>query len=99
MNNSFLYTNTLKNKDIYIFIICNNFKKKILEIQTMLNIKKFIAKCGTKNNKKGGALKDMFNRLTGKKNDNKNYPIYPNEYYRLYGWNGWNILNNDDLIL
>ena len=40
MNNSFLYTNTLKNKDIYIFIICNNFKKKILEIQTMLNIKK-----------------------------------------------------------
>jgi hypothetical protein len=40
MNNNFLYTNTLKNKDIYIFIICNNFKKKILEIQTMLNIKK-----------------------------------------------------------
>lgn len=35
-------------------------------------IKKFIAKCGTKNNKKGGGLKDMFNRLTGKKNDNKN---------------------------
>jgi hypothetical protein len=35
-------------------------------------IKKFITKCGTKNKKKGGGLKDMLNRLTGKKNDIKN---------------------------
>ena len=35
-------------------------------------IKKFIAKCGTKNKKKGGGFKEMFSRFTGKKNDIKN---------------------------
>ena len=37
--NTFKFTNNLKNKDIYLFIICNNLKKNILEIQNMLNIK------------------------------------------------------------
>ena len=34
-------------------------------------IKRFITKCGMKNKKKGGGLKDMFNRLRGKNNDSK----------------------------
>jgi hypothetical protein len=34
-------------------------------------IKRLITKCGMKNKKKGGGLKDMFNRLRGKNNDSK----------------------------
>ena len=35
----FFYTNNLKNKDIYIFVICNNFKKEINHIKKKLDIK------------------------------------------------------------
>ena len=39
MDNKFQYTSNLKDKDIYIFVICNNLRKRITEIKEMLNIK------------------------------------------------------------
>ena len=33
-----------------------------------------------------------------KKNKLKKFPYYPEEYYRLSGWNGWIINDNIDLL-
>jgi hypothetical protein len=49
-------------------------KKKVNKVNVdkiVKIIKRFITKCGMKNKKKGGGLKDMFNRLRGKNNDSK----------------------------
>lgn len=32
------------------------------------------------------------------KTNNRNIPYYPDEYYRLSGWNNWNTINNVDLL-
>jgi hypothetical protein len=50
-------------------------KKKVNKVNVdkiVKIIKRLITKCGMKNKKKGGGLKDMFNRLRGKNNDSKN---------------------------
>ena len=56
----FFYTNNLKNKDIYIFVICNNFKKEIINIQKKLDIKNIPKKILNDNNSDSDLKKSLF---------------------------------------
>ena len=95
MIKTFQYTNNLKNKNIYIFIICNNLKKSIDDIKNMLNIqdipKKLFDKYNTEKEFKKHLYTDNFEVIFY--GINKNERCNNTKLYELFGKIGKDISN------